>query len=734
MTVPISAAPVSSRNSNDIFYQLENMDKLLSHDYMFETGTYTDYTFNPVRIDILSNRLVPLYASSTNPVPISADNYTDVNNIPKYGFTGISVPIDNVDPLTNKFNISVINSTNVKNYYVNQYAADFKVLLKDLIYNNPNFKSMAILENPHDPDGYIHSCESFLLKVVHKLSALKGTFFLIELILKLYSKFLNQELISFMEDPIDPFIYRVTSTLPVELWRDSIKKLVHPMSWFDNYNIVNSKISDLVIQPFDLKKKISATYKLRCISYIDSERYFINRSPYDILPVVPDSAKYYNYNGYEIDYISPPNITPYFPPNNDPVSGSNYFNNIRYISNLNNNSYIETKYLSSKKRNYDAYGRIATPLDDIFNFNYKKNNTKFGKDIAINTIATTAIQSDYDKISSPINDLIYFNPKDISFDYKLNLSTNNPLINITYKKPGLVLQYKWDVYIENKLIKSDLTFFNKYSLDLKTLSNLLGHNKHYVFNPITNKNELSEYNSYSSTDKYNSYEFLKNIKIELTLIYNKFRKKIYKYDLSSLIIRKDLPISTEEKLWNRNYLGTRMKNILMLSLPVSGFTIPNMNYQNMSLESFTSEAKNNTISYLSYNNNGIATNSFEYDVDFINSLIIPDITNFIQSNIGINYKVSFRPKLQDTNEVIFSVITKYKWILKYGDVLNNQPINPIYTIETSLNYVNLSLMNTTNQVGDITIPTSNYKLELWITLNNTKMYQVDTSTFTFQNL
>lgn len=680
MTISISAAPISTRNPNDIFYQLQNLDKLISQEYMFESGSYIDYEMYPVHKDLLSGKLVKSTASNIYPLPVTADYYVAEENISN----------------DNYLKLTIDNSTNIKQYYINQYAREFESIINDLFYNNPDILEIAKKYNKQNPEDYIRSFQSLFLKLVNKMSALKGTFFLIEMILKLYSQFLGKELISFMEDPINPFIYRITSNLPVETWRNNIRPLVHPMGWLDNYNIVDSKLTDLIIQPFDKNTKILSTFKLKTISYIDAEKYFLNQSPYSLLipPSSHGDVNYYNNPDVKLNFI-PPAVsgTAYFIP-----SSGDYFGNLRYIKNIDGNSLGEVKIHDNYQRNFEKLGRLGVPFDDIRILNYKKFNLKPGKDVIVNNNTI-----EYDNI----DDYEFLHPKNISFTYNQDLENNNVVLTITYPKPGFALQYRWDVYNKNKLLQSDITFFNKYTLNLTDLANKFNHL---------------------------SYEYLKNISIELTLIYDKYRKKILKYDLASLIRIKALPLITEEKLWRNNFIGVRMKNILQRGNQ-QYVTLPNGNYQGIALSSFTSEKNNGTLSFLNYSISGDYYNAFEY-----NSSVIESITssgglagNLKQTKISdVDREIEFVPVIPSTLEPLFPLISNYRWILKYGNISHGEEAQLIYSKETKHNKVNITLSKIQDIIGNVTIPTNNYKLELFITLNNSSIeYQVDTSYFKF---
>lgn len=719
MTVSISAAPVSSRNPNDIFYQLENIDRLLDHDYMFETGSYLNYIFNPVRLNNLSGRLIKSTAAtadSSENIPVSADNRAIIDengNISgQYGFTGLPISSENIDDQGN-FQLNVNNSDNIRHYYINQYAKDLKGLINDLIYNNPNILEISKLYNSQDPLGYINSYENFLLKLVNKLSALKGSFFLIDLLLKIYAKFSGQELISFMADSNNKFVYRVTSTLDVSIWKGTIKPFVHPLGWLDNYNLVDSQLTDLIFQPTNNNQKILANYKLKTISYLDAERYFINRSP-NVINTASTAAPFYNYNGIEADYISPiePNI--YIPP----VTGD-YFGNLRYMNHLDGNTYSEAKYFKSNKRNYDNFGPKAVPFDDINNLRYKKFNLKPGIGVAVNTSSST----DYDLI----NCREFTDPRRLSFSINIDLKNNTGSIDLVYTKPGFATEYQWDIHYYNKLIKSVSTSFNKYSLDLKEISDLLGKNVHWIYDPTTDSYIQSNLNSYNSLDTFNSYDFLKNIRINLTIKYNKYKKQIYQYGICPLISRKDLDLAGRFKFWNKNYIGTRLKNTIANS---SYMNVPTSNYNNISLENFISSNRNNTISYLSYTASGNErTDLFEYDQTIIDAIINSE--NIIQSNNDNNFLLTFRPILEETGDTIFGLIINYRWRLKYANILLDQTPKNLYEMYSKLNHIQLTLPKVLDQNNNLTVPVNNYFLELFVTLNNNIEYQVNTTNFEF---
>ena len=718
MTVPISAAPVSARNPNDIFYQLENMDRLLDHDYMFETGSYLNYIFNPVRVDQLSGRLIKSTAApgeTSSDIPVSADNapILDQNGdiTGQYGFAGVPIPVENIDS-KGYLQLNVTNSDNIRTYYINQYAKDLKNMINDLIYNNPNILEVAKKYNNQDPEGYIKSYENFLLKLVSKLSSLKGTFFIIDLILRIYAKFLGQELISFMEDSNNKFVYRITSTLDINIWKGSIRPFVHPMGWLDNYNLVDSQLTDLVFQPTNPERKILTNFKLKTISYLDAERYFINRSP-NLINAASTAAPYYNYNGIEGDYQLPKEPNLYVPP-----ATGDYFSNFRHMNHLNGNTYSESKYFKSNKRNYDSFGPAAVPFDDISKLRFKKFNLKPGIAVAVNTSTST----DYDLILCKE----FTNTQRMSFDINVNLEKNTAYLEMIYSKPGFALEYQWDIYYHNKLLKSVTTFFNKYKLDLKEISDLLGHNKHWIYDTDKDSYVLSNYDSYNSVNEFNSYEFIKNLKVHLTLKYDKYSKKIYQYGICSLIARKDLDLAGRQKFWNKNYIGTRLKNTIANSIYMN---LPTSTYQGMALDNFISHNRNNTISYLSYTTSGSQTDLFDYDQTIIDT--ITNSEDIIQSNIDNNFTLHFRPILEESNVPIFGLITNYRWRLKYANIALGETPKNLYEAHSKLNYINLSLPKVLDQNNNLTVPVNNYFLELFVTLNNNIEYQVDTTNFAF---
>ncbi len=719
MTIPISSAPISGRNPNDIFYQLENISNLFNHDYMFDEGTYINYKFNPVRLDQKSGDLVKLTAGTGNTpydIPISADNapIIDANgNITgNYGFTGYPVNPNNIDSNGN-FILNINNSDTIRSYYVNEYARDLRDIINSLIYDNSDIYQVAANYNPNDPVGYVNSYENFLLKISNKLSALKGTFYLIELILGLYSKFFSKDLISFKEDTVNKFIYRITTTMDVRKWKSILKPYVHPMGWYDNFNPVETTLTDLIFQPYDINKVVKATFKLKTISYLDAERYFINQSPY-IMNVSSTALPFYNFNGIELDYKIPIEPNFYVPPGT-----GDYFGNLRHMVHLHGNTTGEVKYFNDNKRFYDAYGKAAVPFDDIASFRHKKFNTKPALTIDINN----SISSEYDNITS----LDFINATNMSFYLNMDLKNNISFLNMIYNNPGFATEYQWSIYYGNKLVKSVITPFNKYSLDLKDLSNLLGKNNNWVFDPTQNTFISTNYNSYNSSTLYNSYDFIKNLRISLTLKYNTYSKKVFEYELSSLITRKDLKLSGEERFWNPSYIGTRLKSTISLS---NYMNAPMSNLEDIALENFISPDRNITISYLSYSTSaGTLTDSFDYNPILITKLV--SAGNISQSNIDNQFILTFKPLDADIGDTIFGVISNYRWVLKYANTFQGQTPNILYQEESKLNTINLVLPKINDQNNNLTIPVNNYFIDLFITLNNNIEYQVDTSTFKF---
>lgn len=654
----------SIRNPNDVYYQLENLDKIRSHDYMFQNGTYTDFSITPVHKDELSGRMVRSKASTAIPIPVSAD---------------YSVFKENINP-DNWLQLNVNNSQFTIDEYINLYAREYRGILDDIIYNNPNLASAPYNEEQ------IREFQIFVLKIVNKVSLLKGSYFCIDLILRLYAKFLGYDLISFLEDTNNPFVYRITSTLPVEYWRNNIKKLVHPMSWFDIYNIVDSKISDTTLQPFDFRKKISNTYKTQVLSYLDAEKYFLQKDTYGVYNTPNRFSFHYDNELSDYDYQWTSD-TEFFPADITVVSPSggvspyksdigtpdpyNYLQNLRYMFNS------DGGVNKDAVKGHDTFGRLSTPFSRIHEFNYAKFNYKPGGGMAINQ-DTTAI--DYDIVSHPV---IYD-----SKNLQVNLTRNalESKLDFIYNQPGYALHYKWEIFYRNVLYKCEVTPFNKVTVDLKELSNQYG------------------------------MEFYKDTSVVLTLIYNTFQKKIIKFDFSSLVTSKAFNEIAQDNFWRRTFIGTRNKDLISHT-PLS--SMPTFNYNDISLDTFTKENINETISYVYYNDGVSASNTFEYDPIIAYSISVS--SEIGQERKGTDIRLSYNPPLFGTSISIAPLLSKYRWVVKYDN-------SEIFTIITNLNYVDLSL--TSMMAGKINL--HHYKLELFVTLNtdNTE-YQAYTKFFKF---
>ncbi len=221
------------RNKNDIFYQINNYDKLFDVDHLNKIHSIIDYT------------LVPSYFD---------------NDTKKYN--------SYIDEDGENISVELQNSVNLRNIYLNEFLYEYRNFFSDLFNKN------LINSNYTFSEEEIKKINVFFLKNIDKFNKLKGSLKLIEFVLGIYARVLGYQLISVIADPSRRFQYRVTTSIPTEFWKRNLKSLIHPCGWDDIYN-ETGKVYDLDIEIFKerlgLLDFIRKSFKI-CDSYLEAEQ------------------------------------------------------------------------------------------------------------------------------------------------------------------------------------------------------------------------------------------------------------------------------------------------------------------------------------------------------------------------------------------------------------------------------------------------------------------------------
>lgn len=225
------------RNYNDVYYQLRNIDSILSLDSVINKDNNYDFDIYPTTYDPINK----IYNQSTTPINVQNTDFVIEN-------------------------------------YINQYFKDFAGLFynlrdREFIASNPN----NIVDLSVYDDEYINHLNSIIMKNITRYTALKGNKYLMEFVLGLYTKIFGYNLISVVEDRSHNFIYRVSTSLPKSLWNRHIKPIVHPIGWSDIFNEITSNVDGITgdITFLDPKERVNRQYRwvVDTDSYIDAEWY-----------------------------------------------------------------------------------------------------------------------------------------------------------------------------------------------------------------------------------------------------------------------------------------------------------------------------------------------------------------------------------------------------------------------------------------------------------------------------
>lgn len=202
---------------------------------------------------------------------ISLDNTINteyiLNNSNKYT---LKFNVDEYDTSTKQHSPStdkviVYNNDIILNKLIEQYFIEYKTFFN--IINSVNTNENIIIDQQ-----YINNLHSIFMKNIVKFYSLKGNITYIKLMFSLYAKYTNNNIISIVEDPINNFSYRISSSLSKRLWESQIKPYVHPLSWNIKYSEIPTTMPNMY-QLIDVRSNIRTSWKLNCISHFDAEEY-----------------------------------------------------------------------------------------------------------------------------------------------------------------------------------------------------------------------------------------------------------------------------------------------------------------------------------------------------------------------------------------------------------------------------------------------------------------------------
>lgn len=222
---------ISFANPNNIYTKLQNLDGILSVENLVKNDNPYTLVFNPT-----------IYNSQTG-------TYETLPN-----------------------EITIKNNEEILNLLINQYFTEYETFYTN-INNRDEIKTQFAQTYT---DDYIKQLNLVFLKNIVKFYALKGTKYLIELMLGLNAKYLGYFLVSVVEDLNQNFVYRVTSSIPETLWNTDIKPFVHPLSWDCVYSEI-SNTGGLQIELINIRRLMRETWlanwDILSTSYLEAEMY-----------------------------------------------------------------------------------------------------------------------------------------------------------------------------------------------------------------------------------------------------------------------------------------------------------------------------------------------------------------------------------------------------------------------------------------------------------------------------
>jgi len=438
----------------------------------------------------------------------------------------------------------VNNDLTYLNLQINQYAFEYKNLLEKVNTNILSDNALFDLKN---------NFTKFLLKNISKLNNLKGSLYLIDFILKSYAKFIGYYVVSVVEEK--NFVYRITTSIPLDEWNGLLKNIVHPCGWNVIYNYV-PPLGNLQIELGSLNENISFYNKLRSVlnsvSYFEGD--YLNKFKnikklsslrpgfrYEQFKHYKYNTKYgesnlnvnhcweekasvgLNYNNTFYEMIGKNNyhffhdrISNYFDINfgkpgvavhyiwktflgNKLVNTTitpfpNYKNQLNYLGDSRNfRTELTLKHrdweqtVFGYKRNYDQYRALP---NSFYQKNSRKSylsilasnqNYEHNSGLALSNFTNESLNTSI----SILNDVSYINlPVSVGSSFVSEFDTLSVITSVitpidsqynilaTYNKPGFATKYIWNIYNDDVLERTLITYFNYVNFNVNDYPNI----------------------------------------------------------------------------------------------------------------------------------------------------------------------------------------------------------------------------------------------------------------------
>ena len=620
------------RNANDIYYQLENIDNLLSADAIFTDNRYTNNTFIPEEYNLELQKYYPVKDTDGNFVEINVENtdiirdlyinefLTEYKNyfddiINRNDLTDAAMIVaasssaaafDEFELKLKQLNFDVVNNdinfgaTKIPGVYYGSDVFAIKNFLQELFNNITSIFSPTAGQGNYAnrttvfwSDEEIAKLNLLIAENIVKLNALKGSKRLIEIVLGMYAKILGFQLISVIPDGDHNFIYRISTSVPQIFWRQNIRPVVHPMGWFDIYNEIDSQLGEYQIE--------------------------ISRDRLNLFNVIRNQWKYHLPSWLDAEY---------------------------YATKDHKFHYVLARIL------FHLYGNISAD-NNIFNHEHLGHNycTFLNKeDDKTFNLKACGEQSEIAYFDENLYDEIY-NPSNLSFiiDRSITGGQKQNSFEMLYGTPGIAIEYFWKTFKENTLLTNYRTAFNTYKIDFTTMP-------------------ASAYKA----DKFNYHTVLE-------LKHYDWSKEIHIYDASSLYNYRAIIASWSQANSNRKLLNTR--NYYNLGSHM-------INMQTASLET---EYINKSIGLVDDFNYSIPASAFTAEFDYNSTIFSKSSITITSPTADILKKITvlYDPKPASASDGslikgLGSIATKYVWKIYRNGILEREEITYFNLLKISL--------------------------------------------------
>lgn len=550
----------TTRNVNDIYYQMENLGTLVSYEQLLTSGKYLNYQINPKSYNFETKKYASNLDANNELIILDVKNdeiirdliidqflyeyrhyFADINNYKDLPAATITVSPATTAAEQSAFNTAIVDLNNaVLAGDMDAYYQIEQFLLS--LYNNAMsvFTSSYVTEDARIPvnisDEDLNKLNLLIMNNITKFNALKGTLSLIEIVLGIYIKMLGYQMISVIPDGEKNFVYRISCSLPLLLWRRTVRPIVHPCGWSDIYNYVDSIVDGVQIEVsrdrLDIFRMIRESWRLHTVSYLDAE-YFAkldNKTHYKLLKT------FSHVNGN----IEAQNVLAH-----NGVSGAGH-EDCTFL-----NSLDQTEF------NFNFAGNIA-PL----NYGVSGLDKELYSPFVQNRFMVA-----YSANPVPLaNSIIAAYEAENKRIFTIDQSLGNNTFSMAFGKPGIALEYLWKVYKGNRLLDIFRTPFETLDIDFNSMPSSAG----YV-------------------DDDHTYQ------VVLQLKHEGWSKEIFNFNASNMPFVRDIPSSWEIRNFRRKQIGTR-NNFLLDS-----------NQLNIKLESIETEYANVAICWNNITNYNFAS-------------------------------------------------------------------------------------------------------------------------------